>query len=207
MKGLTHAGSTPGSSDTTVARSTSKSLSSGTSTLSVRLPALSGRARTCQPFASTLNNSNCIAFMSRNHTAGDSPLDCAAACCEDPACNAWLYHHVPGGQCWISPSAVDSAKCHKIHPSAAGPAFIGESRHALPPPSPSPPAVVRKQGFSGFLGPDWTCGDADALNLKDSWWYTWAKNTAQYRQCPAGTQAVCAPSLLLFPCLQRGKKK
>jgi len=33
--------------------------------------------------------------------------------------------------------------------------------------------AVKKQGFSGYLGNYWSCEDSKALNLDDSWYYTW----------------------------------
>lgn len=44
-------------------------------------------------------------------------------------------------------------------------------------------AKSRKRGFSGFLGDHWTCSDGDALNLKDSWYYTWGTGNSQIRKC------------------------
>eukprot|EP00662_Eupelagonemidae_sp_cell21_P011948 gene11948-3467_t len=38
------------------------------------------------------------------------------------------------------------------------------------------PPAQRKQGFSGYEGPHFGCGDATALGLKDSWFYTWMLN-------------------------------
>lgn len=41
----------------------------------------------------------------------------------------------------------------------------------------------RKRGFAGFLGSHWTCQDAVALGLDDSWFYTWQMNPSQYGKC------------------------
>jgi len=47
--------------------------------------------------------------------------------------------------------------------------------------------VERKRGFAGFVGggtnPYWTCQDAKALGLDDSWFYTWTMNPSQYNEC------------------------
>jgi hypothetical protein len=57
------------------------------------------------------------------------------------------------------------------------------------------PAATRKQGFSGFLGKHFTCDDASALGLSDSWFYTWTKNAAQYKQCPTTSAAEFVPMI------------
>ena len=46
------------------------------------------------------------------------------------------------------------------------------------------PVVTKKRGFSGFLGDAATCDDAKALNLGDSWYYSWL-NT------PFGSKSLC----------------
>lgn len=47
-------------------------------------------------------------------------------------------------------------------------------------------AATRKRGFSGFLGENFTCDDARALNLGDSWYYNWIGNPSQYDRCKVG---------------------
>jgi len=48
--------------------------------------------------------------------------------------------------------------------------------------------VTRKKGFSGFLGKDFTCDDAHALDLDDSWYYSWLSNPyGQYSKCNDGS--------------------
>jgi len=47
----------------------------------------------------------------------------------------------------------------------------------------------RKRGFSGFLGSTFTCDDARALNLGDSWYYNWIGNPTQYNKCKVGKGA------------------
>lgn len=51
-------------------------------------------------------------------------------------------------------------------------------------------AVSRKRGFSGFQGNYYTCQDAAALGLDDSWSYTWTANTNQQDKC--GKQSLTA---------------
>jgi len=43
--------------------------------------------------------------------------------------------------------------------------------------------ATRKRGFEGFLGKHFTCQDAAALGLSDSWFYTWMMNPSQYGKC------------------------
>jgi hypothetical protein len=44
--------------------------------------------------------------------------------------------------------------------------------------------VTRKKGFSGYLGKHFTCDDAHALDLDDSWYYSWLSNPwGQYSKC------------------------
>lgn len=68
--------------------------------------------------------------------------------------------------------------------AACAPLALQPRAGSSPPvvPAPSGKPAVRKQGFSGFLG-DYTCEDAVALGLHDSWYYTWTQNTAQYTKC------------------------
>eukprot|EP00040_Diaphanoeca_grandis_P006807 m.38679 g.38679 ORF g.38679 m.38679 type:complete len:398 (-) comp17987_c0_seq1:241-1434(-) len=152
----------------------------------------------CPSFLSSLNNSDCIqsARMNREHDAETSPAACSTWCCNNPLkCQAWLFHNAGAGQCWVSNSSVDAASCRMMNPHAGEPDFIGESRHEPPSPPPPSPTVAQKQGFSGFLGPHFNCSDAAALALKDSWFYTWMKNAAQYKTCPFGSAAEFAPMI------------
>lgn len=43
--------------------------------------------------------------------------------------------------------------------------------------------VERRRGFSGFLGDYFTCDDAKALNMSDSWYYTWTLHPSQGSKC------------------------
>lgn len=49
--------------------------------------------------------------------------------------------------------------------------------------------ATRKRGFSGFVG-KYTCEDATALGLGDSWWYNWITNPSQYGKCHGKKQAA-----------------
>ena len=117
----------------------------------------------CTPFASSLNNSHC-ANMTRVKAAEASIAACRAYCCAmGTACNSYAWH-AAANQCWVLPDALDPDGCHQVH--GQPPQWVGETRHVQPPP---PAPVSRKRGFSGFLGDDYTCQDADALGLSDSW--------------------------------------
>ena len=162
---------------------------------------------TAQPkcgFQSSVNVTFCGGLTGQPET--QSIEACRARCCADPECGVWEWCPNDGGSengCahWAG------ARCH------TGPApattcpwashWVGETKAKLPPPPPGPPApgpapppvppgkpATRKQGFSGFLGPSFTCGDAHALGLADSWYYTWMENAAQYRTCPGHSQAA-----------------
>ena len=112
---------------------------------------------------------------------------CRELCCGNATCGVWEWcpDSTPGCAHWAG------ARCH-IGPAPTGPCpwashWVGETRADLPPPPPPPPGpgphpphgpppaapsgppATRKQGFSGFLGPDFSCGDAAALGLSDSW--------------------------------------
>lgn len=49
--------------------------------------------------------------------------------------------------------------------------------------------ATRKRGFSGFMGEHFTCEDAAALGLQDSWSYTWMLSASQRNKC-AGKKAA-----------------
>lgn len=135
----------------------------------------------CTPFVSSLNNTHCSG-MTRQKTAEASLAACRAYCCSaKAACNAYTWH-AQANQCWVSKKAQDPADCRQMH--AEPPQWIGESRRDSPPPPPPKPAVSRKRGFSGFLGKTFTCDDAAALRLNDSWFYNWIVHPSQYSKCP-----------------------
>jgi len=51
----------------------------------------------------------------------------------------------------------------------------------------------RKRGFAGFVGgadAHWTCQDAEALGLADSWFYTWSMNPSPDNKCKTEKQAA-----------------
>lgn len=115
--------------------------------------------------------------MVRQKTSESTALACESWCCSRTTdCKSWLFHHTPNGQCWVSSSPIDGSRCRHVNPpSGLDPQFVGQSTYpAAPspsptpsptpgpvPPSPSPtpgPVVTRKQGFSGFLGKSFTCG-------------------------------------------------
>ena len=137
----------------------------------------------CLPFRSSLNNSNCAANMTRERSAESSVAACREWCCNatEPPCNSYEYHN-GAGQCWVSQASVDPEGCRHINGKLQ---WIGESRMKPAPPTPPAPKVARKRGYSGYLGNDFTCNDAAALNLKDSWWYNWIVHPSQYSKCKA----------------------
>jgi hypothetical protein len=122
----------------------------------------------CMPFLSSLNNTNCNkSNFKREKSAETSVEACRNWCCNaNSSCNAWEWHANAGGQCYISPLMIDPLGCKPMSDTLQ---WIGESRKPAPPPVPPAPAVARKRGYSGFLGANFTCEDAQALNLKDSW--------------------------------------
>lgn len=136
----------------------------------------------CLPFKSSLNNSICSGNMTRQRSAESSAEACREWCCNatQPACNSWEFHS-DAGQCWVSASAIDPADCRHVGGDEVK--WIGESRKE-PAPAPAPtPQASRKKGYSGYLGEDFTCHDAAALGLQDSWWYNWIVNPSQYNKC------------------------
>lgn len=158
-------------------------------------------------FKSSTNLSLCANLTAQPAVA--SLAACRALCCAEAQCGVYQWCPNNGerlGGCahWAG------ARCHTgPAPSAACPwaaHWVGETKQALPspPPSPGPPSpspsprrspASRKQGFSGFLGPDYSCEDARALGLADSWYYTWMMNSAQYGRCesPADQAAEFVP--------------
>ena len=126
-----------------------------------------------------------------------SSLDaCRKLCCADPQCGTWQWcpndatgeQHLGGCEHWAGARCHTGPAVSTACPWAAH--WVGESRVELPVPPPAPPGpphpappASRKQGFSGFLGPDYSCDDAKALGLADSWYYTWMTNAAQYGRC------------------------
>ena len=138
-------------------------------------------------FRSSVNESFCPELT---RAAGATTMEaCRELCCSNATCGVWEWcpDSTPGCGHWAG------ARCH-IGPAPTGPCpwashWVGETRADLPPPPPTPgppgphpphgppappaspsgPPATRKQGFSGFLGPDFSCGDAAALGLSDSW--------------------------------------
>ena len=132
---------------------------------------------------------------------------CRDFCCGNITCGVWEWcPESPGGcahwasaRCHTGPAPdptqgacpyaahwIGQTRVHLPHPPSPGPSpGPGPGPNPSPPPSPpSPqPAARRKQGFSGFLGKDFSCDDASFLGLSDSWWYTWTPNTNQYSKC------------------------
>ncbi len=156
-------------------------------------------------FRSSTNLTLCVNLTKQPQVA--SLAACRALCCAETQCGVYQWcpndgDHVGGCAHWAG------VRCHTgPAPSTTCPwaaHWVGETKQELPPPpspaptpqpgpspSPSRPPASRKQGFSGFLGPDYTCEDAHALGLADSWYYTWMLNSAQYGRCESPTdQAV-----------------
>lgn len=128
---------------------------------------------------------------------------CADLCCSDADCDTWQFcperpeepgsgcSGWAGSRCWTGKAGSCSSKTH----------WVGESKNAAPQPTPTPtpsptpspspspspspaPLVTRKKGFSGFLGDYYTCDDAKALGLENSWYYSWISNPwGQYSRC------------------------
>eukprot|EP01052_Picozoa_sp_SAG31_P007718 SAG31_NODE_372_length_16598_cov_44.705982_9_plen_211_part_00 len=139
----------------------------------------------CGCFHRSVNLTYCGGLA--KHPQISSPQACKALCCADSACGVWEWcpdtPDLAGCAHWAS------SRCHtgppniKVCPWAAH--WYGETKTVLPPPppipspspspGPAPPAKrasTRKQGFSGFLGPYYSCDDAKALGLFDSWHVT-----------------------------------
>eukprot|EP01043_Picozoa_sp_COSAG02_P038436 COSAG02_NODE_2963_length_7646_cov_10.941036_7_plen_276_part_00 len=135
-------------------------------------------------FKSSLDDQLCAGLTSRPGVT--TAEGCRELCCSVAfgQCGVWQWCNNPNGGCneWGSvrchTGPVNTADCpHKGN-------WIGGSRRPAPPPPPPSPAAVRRQGFSGFLGQNFSCNDSQALGLHDSWYYTWTKNPSQYNRCP-----------------------
>ena len=132
-------------------------------------------------FKSSLNSTLCPDLTPRPGIA--SADACRELCCGIAfgQCGVWQWCNNPDGGCgeWAS------VRCHTGPTNAAecqpSGHWIGQSRRQPPP---QPPQAVRRQGFSGFLGPDFSCDDSNALGLKDSWYYTWMMSPSQQNRCP-----------------------
>jgi len=64
--------------------------------------------------------------------------------------------------------------------------------------------VTRKRGFSGFLG-NFTCEDAAALGLDNSWHYTWMAAPSQKNRC--GRQTISAEFVPMINGINQAAKK
>lgn len=123
--------------------------------------------------------------------APDSAEACANYCCANSTCGVWLWcpDSGNGGGC----TQWRSKRCH-IGPSSTACStqshWFGQSDTPPPPTPPAPPPVTRKRGFSGFLGPEYTCDDAAALSLDNSWFYNWLHVPSQYGNCNGKRQAA-----------------
>ena len=118
-----------------------------------------------------------------NLTKQTEPQDadaCRALCCSMTNCSTWQWCNNTSCSLW------GGVKCHtgvQTIDCEAKSHWIGES--VLPaPPTPAPPVVTKKRGFSGFLGESASCDDARALNLGDSWYYSWLN-------VPWGSKNLC----------------
>lgn len=137
-------------------------------------------------FKSSLEGKHCSGLTAR---PGVSSADaCRDLCCNVAfgQCGVWQWCDNPNGGCneWAG------VRCHTgplntVDCPQAG-NWVGGSRRPAPPPPPPPLAAVRRQGFSGFLGQNYSCNDSHALGLHDSWYYTWTKNPSQYNRCSFG---------------------
>lgn len=143
-------------------------------------------------FKSTLNDTLCPSLQKQPGAA--TAEACRAIACSNTSVQAWQWCPDPGTgagcerwegtRCWVGGSASSPA----LNCTSAS-RWVGQSR-AAPKPRPAPSSA--KRGFSGFLGGPArsTCGDAEALGLAQSWFYTWTHEPApQGLECAAGTQA------------------
>eukprot|EP00937_MAST-01D_sp_MAST-1D-sp2_P007251 g7251.t1 len=129
-------------------------------------------------FQSRVDGSLCANLVKQPGIA--SADACRDRCCADGACSVWQWCNNTSCAKWAG------AKCHTGNTTKGCVAlahWIGESV-LPPPPTPAPPVVTKKRGFSGFVKKPSTCQDAAALNLADSWYYSWLSN-------PWGGQNLC----------------
>eukprot|EP00927_Polykrikos_kofoidii_P008139 TRINITY_DN13379_c0_g2_i1.p1 TRINITY_DN13379_c0_g2~~TRINITY_DN13379_c0_g2_i1.p1 ORF type:complete len:510 (-),score=59.25 TRINITY_DN13379_c0_g2_i1:261-1682(-) len=147
-----------------------------------------------EAFPIDLSWAACPDVYGKNQLVAPNRAACARLCDQDSGCDAWQYCPEDVKACELANgknSAGNWSRCYvsttfsgrdRCLPSKAP--WVGGARSArgVRVPFRSQP-LRRKRGFSGFIGDSFTCGDAEALSLANSWFHTGSLHESENDTC------------------------
>lgn len=138
-------------------------------------------------FSIEFSHAVCDGLTGFNRNQAASEEACRQLCCEDSTCDVYQWC---GTSCQTYEGAWNPGNWKRCYAGSAQHCKPGSAnwnsafRHANRTVLPSRvAAVTRKRGFSGFRGDHFSCQDASALNLSDSWFYTWTDRPSPSEHC------------------------